>query len=103
MVDEYVLNVVEQLTLRKIGYARRLLESVNLPYSGIRSKVRERLVEALERNLISVPSIQALLDEALPADLEVARQALDRITSRGYERGKQLSQEFERLVRDRRQ
>lgn len=46
--------------------------------------------------------IQALLDEASPSDLAIARQALDRITSGGYHRGKQLSEEFERLVRERR-
>jgi len=63
MIDEPALNVVEQLTLRKLEYVRRLLASVDLPQSGIRSKVRERLVEAIERNLVSVSNLQALLNE----------------------------------------
>ena len=63
MIDEYAQGVVEQLTLRKLEYVRCLLASVDAPQSGIRSKVRERLVEAIETNLISVSSLQALLDE----------------------------------------
>jgi len=63
MVDAHVLNVIEQLTLRKLDYVRRLLASVNSPRSGTRAEIRERLREAIESNLITVASLQVLLDE----------------------------------------
>jgi hypothetical protein len=63
MVDADVLNIVEQLTLRKLSYARRLLEVVNLPYSGPRPKVRERLVDAIDSKHIAVTTLKGLLDE----------------------------------------
>jgi predicted nucleotidyltransferase len=44
--------------------------------------------------------IRALLVEAVPRDIDVARQALECIAARGYHRGKQLSEEFENLVRE---
>lgn len=63
MIDEKNQNIIEQFTLRKLDYARDLLKSVELPYSGKRSNVRERLTKALEDGLILVSTLQVLLDE----------------------------------------
>ncbi len=63
MADEHTFNIVEQLTLRKLDYVRRLLKAINLPHSGTRSKVRERLIDAIDRNRIATATLQALLDE----------------------------------------
>lgn len=63
MVDEHLLDVIEQLTLRKLEYARQLLKSAEMPYSGVRAKVRDRLIEALEKNRVTVSSLQTLLGE----------------------------------------
>ena len=63
MIDEQNQNIIDQLTLRKLDYARQLLESVDLPHTGTRPKVRERLAKALEDGSISVSTLQALLGE----------------------------------------
>lgn len=63
MVDEHTSRIVEQLTLRKLEYVRSLLKAINLPHSGPRLKVRERLIDAIDRNRIAVATLQALLDE----------------------------------------
>ena len=61
--DDTVFNIVEQLTLRKLDYARNLLKSAALPYSGTRPQVRERLVKAMENKQIKLSTLQTLLDE----------------------------------------
>jgi hypothetical protein len=63
MVDEHTSSIIEQLTLRKLEYVRSLLKTINLPHSGPRPKVRERLAEAIDSNCIDVATLQALLDE----------------------------------------
>ena len=63
MVDEHTSRIVEQLTLRKLEYVRSLLKAINFPHSGPRLKVRERLIDAIDRNRIAVATLQALLDE----------------------------------------
>jgi hypothetical protein len=63
MVDKHVLDVIEQLTLRKLEYPRQLLKSSDIPHSGVRSKVRERLIEAIEKNHVTVSDLQTLLEE----------------------------------------
>jgi len=63
MVDEHTSRIVEQLTLRKLEYVRSLLKAINLPHSGPRLKVRERLIDAIDSNRIAVATLQALLDE----------------------------------------
>src|SRR5713101_7365996 len=63
MVDEHTSRIIEQLTLRKLEYVRSLLKAINLPHSGPRPKVRERLVDAIDSNCIAVATLQALLDE----------------------------------------
>jgi hypothetical protein len=63
MVGKHVLDVIEQLTLRKLEYARELLKSSDIPHSGVRSKVRERLIEAIEKNHVTVSDLQTLLEE----------------------------------------
>jgi hypothetical protein len=63
MVDEHTSSIVEQLTLRKLEYVRSLLKAINLPHSGPRPKVRERLVDAIDSNRIAVATLQTLLNE----------------------------------------
>src|SRR2546427_6634913 len=63
MVDEYTHSIIEQLTLRKLDYVRSLLKAVDFPYSGTRLVVRQRLVEAIESNIITVYDLHTLLDE----------------------------------------
>ena len=63
MADEQTSNIVEQLTLRKLDYVRSLLKELNLPHSGTRSRVRERLRDAIDHNRIAVATLHALLDE----------------------------------------
>jgi hypothetical protein len=63
MVDEHTSSIVEQLTLRKLEYVRSLLKAINLPHSGPRPKVRERLTDAINSNRITVATLQTLRDE----------------------------------------
>jgi len=63
MIDDHSRSIGEQLTLRKLEYARRLLESAELHYGGNRAQVRERLIMALEDGSLTVPTLQRLLDE----------------------------------------
>src|SRR5712691_2578863 len=44
-------------------HPRSLLKAINLPHSGTRPKVRERLEEAIDSNRVAVATLQALLDE----------------------------------------
>ena len=45
-------------------------------------------------------TVRALLQEAGPHDLDEARAALQLITERGYQRGKQLLDELQQLMRE---
>jgi len=61
-------------------------------------------LKALARNDRDRPQdlddIRALLRQATAADLDEAREAVRLIEERGFARGKQLSGEFERILRD---
>lgn len=63
MVDERISEVIEQLTLRKLDFARDLLKSRKRAYTGTREKLRERLEEAYEKKAIKESELVTLLDE----------------------------------------
>lgn len=63
MLDQDSLNVIEQLTLRKLVYAREFLRSASLPFSGTRAQVRQRLIDSLDSKRIGVTGLKTLLDE----------------------------------------
>ena len=63
MADEQTSSIVEQLTLRKLDYVRSFLKSSNLPHSGARPKVRQRLIDAIDCKRIAADPLQGLLDE----------------------------------------
>jgi hypothetical protein len=76
------------------------------PYPGVRVPVASRghllalkvLARDDERRPLDRADIVALLREAQPGDLAVARSALQLITARGFHRGKDLIAEFDTLV-----
>jgi hypothetical protein len=63
MIDETSTNIIDQLTLRKLVYARELLKSAKLPYSGTRIKIRERLIDGIEKGIFETASLRATLDQ----------------------------------------
>ena len=99
MIDEHISSIVEQLTLRKLEYVRSLLKASDLPHSGTRTKVRERLVKAIDHDRVAVTTLQGLLDELdvwgdqririarLSANLLAEFQSADTITHKATEAG----------------
>jgi hypothetical protein len=63
MDDHGASQIVEQITLRKLVYAREFLKKHGHPYSGSREKVRERLAGVLDRKPELTPELHSLLDE----------------------------------------
>lgn len=63
MADTVASQVVEQITLRKLVYAREFLKKHGQPYSGSRDKVRERLTGVLDKKPELTPELHSLLDE----------------------------------------
>src|SRR4051812_47351507 len=63
MADNVASQIVEQITLRKLVYAREFLKKHGQPYSGSRDKVRERLAGILDRKPELAPELHSLLDE----------------------------------------
>jgi len=63
MVDNFASQIVEQITLRKLVYAREFLKQHGHPYSGSREKVRERLAGVLGRKPELTSELHSLLDE----------------------------------------
>jgi len=62
-MDDEVQEVIEQVTRRKLSYARVLLRGSKLPYSGNRDQIRDRLMEAVKANKISLAILKDLLNE----------------------------------------
>ena len=63
MTDHVASQIVEQITLRKLVYAREFLKKHGQPSSGSRDKVRERLAGVLDRKPELTPELHWLLDE----------------------------------------
>jgi hypothetical protein len=63
MLDQESLNVIEQLTLRKLVYARDFLSSSRISYYGTRAQIRQRLIDSLVSERINIASLKALPDE----------------------------------------
>lgn len=62
-ISEEAVNIVEQITLRKLAYAREFLAASGRPRTGTRPQVRERLAALLEETPDEISKLKALLDE----------------------------------------
>ncbi len=63
MIDETTLEVIDQLTLYKLDFSREILKDANLPYSGNRLSVKNRLIRAVEDEHLSAAILQELLND----------------------------------------
>jgi hypothetical protein len=62
-ISDLVEKIIEQLTLRNLVYTRQLLSSANLPKTGSKIILRERLHNAIANGTVSVVATKSLLDE----------------------------------------
>ncbi|HEX5869770.1 MAG TPA: hypothetical protein VFY65_05135 [Longimicrobium sp.] len=63
MPDEPTQEMIRQLTLRKLAFARELLREHQIPVSGTREALTERLFGAVDEGAIPSDDIRLLLDE----------------------------------------
>lgn len=63
MPDDLAQEMIRQLTLRKLAFARELLREHGLAVSGTREALTERLAGAVDKGAIELDDIHHLLDE----------------------------------------
>ncbi|MBA4158034.1 MAG: hypothetical protein H0X65_11225 [Gemmatimonadetes bacterium] len=63
MPDEQTQELISQLSHRKLAFVRRLLRAHEVPVSGTRDKLVERLNDAVDEGQITPDAILALLNE----------------------------------------
>lgn len=63
MSDEETLQIIEQITLRKLDYVRKFLAMQDQAHSGNRERVRERLIGVLEQRPDLKTKLRSLLEE----------------------------------------
>jgi hypothetical protein len=98
MPDQEKLHIIEQVTLRKLDYARKYLETKDQPKSGTRLAVRERLTRLIETDDTVIDALRGLLSE-LDAwgdqRLKIAKFNLRDL--KAFKTGKAVQQQIEKV------
>jgi Nucleotidyl transferase AbiEii toxin, Type IV TA system len=90
---------IEDLVVRQAERIE-ILPGCVAPVACVGHLIALKLLSADERRLQDYLDLRALAAVAEPGDLAQARTAVDAITARGFNRGRNLVQDLERLVRE---
>lgn len=63
MIDQVTLEIIDQVTLYKLNFSRELLKEANLPSSGNRAAVRQRLIYAVDEERLPASILLELLND----------------------------------------
>lgn len=98
-MDTEATGIIEQVTLRKLDYAKGLLKAVAIPSSGNRSDVRMRITKAVDSGTLSLSLLRDLLEELdvwgnqrirvgrMPLDVLDSYQTREQVAAKASEAG----------------